>query len=620
MRKFFTLLTAAIFAGSIFAADAQKLSAVVDLSQGVFTPKAGETPAYITWSVAGGKITITQLQGKNKQSAVSDQNIAAPRIYKGHILEFEAKDGYVIDTVSIRTGVGGKNYASDNVVAGVAINDKDTTVISSEDFIVKCEKVNKAQDTIINKNGAALFYIQADCQVRADSIYIAYTKPASSTPEILAGDLTFGTFVPEVSESQKLNVAGENLSAPISASFAEGTAFEVAGSLTAAGGELTISVKATADGDYTDQLTLTSGSATKKVTVSAHVVATSGKGSKEVPFTVPDVKKLNNTFSGKYWIEGFILGGISTKRDIIDTVNTAIGLAVSMDKPADTVAVQLPNNKVRKALNAKDNKSAGWEVKVYGDLESYLNGGLGLRNTSDYEIISGGVPSSEAAITSLKVGEAVLEASENKFSYAAPNDAANELPVVFTVSKGATANPASGFMIAVPAAGAEAVDSTIVVTAEDGTTKATYHVLVTRKAADAPKSDVATIKSLTINGEAVTEKEGVFAVELPADSKLAEVEVAFILTDPNAKADKANPFKITVPAAGAAAATEKITVTAEDGTTKKEYTVSVSKAKADDQAVDNINAANQAVKFIENGQLVIIKNGVRYNVQGQSVR
>ena len=36
-----------------------------------------------------------------------------------------------------------------------------------------------------------------------------------------------------------------------------------------------------------------------------------------------------------------------------------------------------------------------------------------------------------------------------------------------------------------------------------------------------------------------------------------------------------------------------------------------------ESGVENINADVQAVKFIENGQIIIIRNGVRYNVQGQ---
>ena len=36
--------------------------------------------------------------------------------------------------------------------------------------------------------------------------------------------------------------------------------------------------------------------------------------------------------------------------------------------------------------------------------------------------------------------------------------------------------------------------------------------------------------------------------------------------------------------------------------------------------IDNANADIKAEKRIENGQLIIIKNGVRYNVQGQVIK
>ena len=41
------------------------------------------------------------------------------------------------------------------------------------------------------------------------------------------------------------------------------------------------------------------------------------------------------------------------------------------------------------------------------------------------------------------------------------------------------------------------------------------------------------------------------------------------------------------------------------------------KAEALSTAVDNITINQNATKFIENGQLVIVKDGVRYNVIGQ---
>ena len=39
-----------------------------------------------------------------------------------------------------------------------------------------------------------------------------------------------------------------------------------------------------------------------------------------------------------------------------------------------------------------------------------------------------------------------------------------------------------------------------------------------------------------------------------------------------------------------------------------------------ESAVDNVNAAVKSVKRIENGQLVIIKNGVKFNALGAEIR
>ncbi len=50
------------------------------------------------------------------------------------------------------------------------------------------------------------------------------------------------------------------------------------------------------------------------------------------------------------------------------------------------------------------------------------------------------------------------------------------------------------------------------------------------------------------------------------------------------------------------------------------YTFTVYYADGTATAVDNIEAAPKAVKLIENGQLVIIKNGVRYNAAGSQIK
>ena len=90
-------------------------------------------------------------------------------------------------------------------------------------------------------------------------------------------------------------------------------------------------------------------------------------------------------------------------------------------------------------------------------------------------------------------------------------------------------------------------------------------------------SSNAEIASLTINGEAVEAVEGVYSYTVGATVNLAAAEVVYTLAHPKATAAPASGFTINVPAAGADANTQVITVTAQDGT-QATYTVSVSKS------------------------------------------
>ena len=89
-------------------------------------------------------------------------------------------------------------------------------------------------------------------------------------------------------------------------------------------------------------------------------------------------------------------------------------------------------------------------------------------------------------------------------------------------------------------------------------------------------SNNANIKTLTINGEAIEAVEGVYSYTVGSSVDLASVEVVYTLAHPKATATPASGFTINVPAAGADANTQIITVTAQDGS-QVNYTVSVSK-------------------------------------------
>ena len=93
-------------------------------------------------------------------------------------------------------------------------------------------------------------------------------------------------------------------------------------------------------------------------------------------------------------------------------------------------------------------------------------------------------------------------------------------------------------------------------------------------------SNNADMGSLTINGETIQAVNNVYSYTVGASVDLTQVAVAFTLAHPLASANVTSPFMIDVPAAGADANTQVITVTAQDGTTTANYTVSVSKSAA----------------------------------------
>jgi hypothetical protein len=226
--------------------------------------------------------------------------------------------------------------------------------------------------------------------------------------------------------------------------------------------------------------------------------------------------------------------------------------------------------------------------------------------------------SNDASIKSLKIGDKEVEAKDNLYALELASDFAEmQLEITFELNEShATADKKSPFSVLAPENSTDTIKNEINVTAEDGT-KAHYAIQITR--AEAPKSTDASITELKINEVAVAEKEGIFAYEVAFDAELDSVAVAFVLAE-KATADKTSPFKVLVPEAGAAAVEEAINVTAEDGVTKKEYKVSVTKAKKSEEAIDNIGDGAKAVKFFENGQLLIRKNGVLYNAQGAIVK
>ena len=119
-------------------------------------------------------------------------------------------------------------------------------------------------------------------------------------------------------------------------------------------------------------------------------------GTKESPFTASQVYAGDLNTTGKVWVEGYIIGtmvGSKLSTDLSSAVNTNLVIASSPIASSPTeiseyVPVELPDGKVRTALNLQDNwGNFNQKVKLYGKLENYFSKN-GVKNVSDYEIFT----------------------------------------------------------------------------------------------------------------------------------------------------------------------------------------------------------------------------------------
>ena len=131
-------------------------------------------------------------------------------------------------------------------------------------------------------------------------------------------------------------------------------------------------------------------------------VSGTGQGTLESPYTADDVIALNNSVTGNYYVEAYIVGQVvgvsmsensefaepftpSSKDDgTLNTYNTNILVASAADvnDVAKCVPVQLPSGALRTGLNLVENPDMlGQKVLLYGSLETYF-GAPGIKNPS----------------------------------------------------------------------------------------------------------------------------------------------------------------------------------------------------------------------------------------------
>lgn len=141
-----------------------------------------------------------------------------------------------------------------------------------------------------------------------------------------------------------------------------------------------------------------------------------GEGTEADPYTVADIIKINPTdannspegYTDKVWVKGYIVGYMPSKpsTNLANTVfgtgndtagnaplasNIVLAPTAACTTPDECIGIQLPSGKVRTALNLKDNADKlGAEVAVYGNIMKY-SGSAGIKNTTDYKLVTTGV-------------------------------------------------------------------------------------------------------------------------------------------------------------------------------------------------------------------------------------
>ena len=200
-------------------------------------------------------------------------------------------------------------------------------------------------------------------------------------------------------------------------------------------------------------------------------------------------------------------------------------------------------------------------------------------------------------IKSLTINGEAVEAVEGVYSYtvgASVNLAAAQ--VVYTLAHPkATATPASGFMVDVPNAGDPANTQVITVTAQNGD-QATYTVSVTKSA---ELSKDASLKALSVDGYTLDP-------EFAADVYAYTITKAYGAENPAVSAvhATANDANAQTPVVELNENAFTVTVTAEDGETKLNYTISIVEAAAKKDLLE-ATFSNGVHGYIANGEIKV---------------
>lgn len=267
----------------------------------------------------------------------------------------------------------------------------------------------------------------------------------------------------------------------------------------------------------------------------------------------------------------------------------------TIDIPVGTTSISLTPTLTDKFANIKDDAS------VYTNIDLTTTNEITITTEAEdtkeeynttYKIKLNVLKSTNVYLGSLTPSEGILTPSfdKTKDSYSievenditslnltvTPEDTNSSLNVEF---KGTEITPVGNDYLVNLETGENTV--TITVTAEDGTTTKTYTVVITRK-----KKNIATLDMITIDGidlpDFSSTKFGIYEYTVPADTN--SITIGVTKTDEDATVTGDGPHNLT-----SNTETINIEVTAEDGTTKETYTITIKKADPSSLELDDLS-------------------------------
>lgn len=404
MKKIFSLFAAVLFAGSMMA---QAPKVTLDFtSGGVVGANPWKFPTdYLktAGSYTKGDYTIAFSASNNGHKALvnalkdSEQNPTGDTIWQGIImgkqnatLTFPAMDFKVAKILVYYVSASGSTSTKHNIFVG-------TNEVSTE--VTGCKVTATADSSVFNIASASqaagtIYMLKVTSAHNMQVSKVEFYEAVAGAPENPTFSVAAGVY--DAAQNVTLACATEGAdiyyttdgTEPTSASTKYTGAINVAATTT---------IKAIA---IKNSLSSAVVSATYKI------ITLEGKGTETNPYTVNDVIALESSRPDTAWVQGYIMGALKSDGSAIDNTQASnIGLgATTTAEVSVIIGVQLVSGTdARTALNVKDNPgNIGKLVAVRGALETYLSK-PGVKGTKAY-IMGGAAGSLERPTFSLKAG------------------------------------------------------------------------------------------------------------------------------------------------------------------------------------------------------------------------